>query len=719
MPDFHLALTLKTAFLFVAIPAAIAFAAWSYRYTIPPISTTLKAFLVTLRSLALIFIFLLLGQPLLTLLMHSVEEPIVAILIDNSKSMSIHDRSGNRKEILTKLLQSPAFSKLRTFGLPVNILFDRSSKTISSFSPESLTVNGDGTDIGAALKRLQETATSTNVQAAVLLSDGEYTVGTSPIYESEELGLPVYTIGIGDSSDQKDVQVRRVLANDITYVGNKVPVNTTIRSTGFDGERVEVTLGQNGTVVDRKVLALEPGTREYAVPLSFVPAKDGMQKFTVAVSKLAGELTEQNNTMNFYTKVLKSKMKVVLVAGSPSEDVAFIGRALEGDKNVELQSYVEQKNGSFYGKPLTSQAIGDADCLILIDYPNDVTSASSLALIREAVDGTKPFLFVLSRTLNFQKLSALEAALPFAVGATSGNEFQVFVAISDAHRNNPLLRLSMGGTDAWAKLAPIFRTQSVFQAKPGSEVLGTTRIQSITTQDPVFVSRNVNRKKSFAVLAYGFWRWKMFGDPASQTENLLDEFLSNTVRWLTTREDDRRFRVQPVKSAFSGQDPIEFTGQLYDENYKPTDDATVQVTVTRGGETNDIVLNSLGNGQYDGLLDQLGEGDYSYTAKAQRGGKVVGDDKGTFSVGGLNVEFLDTRMNKLFLQQIADRTGGKYFDANAIESLPNDIASLPNFKPRELTHTREIELWNYRWMLALIVLLLVVEWFTRKRNGMI
>jgi hypothetical protein len=238
-------------------------------------------------------------------------------------------------------------------------------------------------------------------------------------------------------------------------------------------------------------------------------------------------------------------------------------------------------------------------------------------------------------------------------------------------------------------------------------------------RDPVFISRNVNRKKSFAVLAYGIWRWKMFGDPATGTENLLDEFLSNTVRWLTTREDERRFKVQPVKSAFSGQDRVEFTGQLYDENYTPIDDATVQATITRGTQTSDIVLNSLGNGQYEGSLDRLDEGDYQYTAKAQRSGKIIGEDRGTFSVGGLNVEFLDTRMNKLLLQQIAERTGGKYYDTDAVGSLPTDIASRPDFTPRELTHTREFELWNYRWTLTTIVLLLAVEWFLRKRNGMI
>lgn len=719
MPDFHLAFTLKTVVLLVAVPASILLAFWFYRFTIPPISRQLKSVLVTLRSLSLFLMFALLGEPLLSLLTRSTEEPVTAILVDNSKSMAIHDRLGDRKGTLVNVLSSRAFSNVRTLGTAQYFLFDVASKPLSSYSPESLKTNGDGTDIGAALKHLKDVSTTRNIQAAVLLTDGEFTVGTSPLYEAEELGLPVFTVGIGDSVEQKDVQVRRVLANDITYVGNRVPVNVTVRSTGFDGERVEVTIQQAGTVLDRKVLALGPGTREYPVSLSFVPAKEGVQKFTVLVSRLPGELTEKNNALSFFTKVLKSKMKVLLLAGSPSQDMAFIRRALEGDKNVELKTLIEEKNGDFFGGPLTGRLIGDEDCLVLLDYPNGETSVASLSSVREAVTGTKPFLFVMSRTVDFTKLRTLEAALPFRFGETSDNEYQVFVSIPDGEDDNPIVKLPSGSVDAWSKLAPVFRLQAIFAAKPESEVIGTVRLQSTTTSDPLLLSRNVNGKKSFAILAYGLWRWKMYGDPGAGTEDLLDQFLSNTVRWLTTREDDRRFRVQPAKTLFSGQDPIEFTGQVYDQNYKPVDDATVQVTVTHGNQTNDLVLNSLGNGQYDGSLDRLAEGDYSFTARAQQGGKTLGDDKGTFSVGGLNLEFLDTRMNKLLLQQIAAKTGGKYYDTDSLETLPKDIASLPNFKPRELIQSNDIELWNFKWTLALIVLLFALEWFLRKRNGMI
>lgn len=719
MPDFHLAITIKAGLLILAFASAVALSFWVYRYTIPPISRRLRFVLIALRSASLFLIFFLLGEPLLSLLVRSTEEPRLEILVDNSRSMAIRDRQGDRSRVLANILSSSAISSLGSIGKPHYTLFDATQKPLSQFSRDSLTFAGDGTDIGSALKSLRGAAAAQNTQAVLLLTDGNVTSGMSPLYEADELGLPVFTIGIGDSTEQKDLLVRKVQTNDITYVGSRVPVTATIKSAGYGGERIEATLRDDRTVLDRKILELGAGTREYSIPFSFVPQKEGTQKFTVDLSHLAGELTDRNNSLSFFTKVLKSKMRVLLVAGSPSQDAAFIRRALEGDKNIEVKALLGRTGGEFQGGPLTPQLVSDADCVVLIGFPDAATSPSSLSIIRDALNDSKPFLFVLSRTMDFQKLRSLESSLPFLIGQTTINEYQAFLAIAEPQLNNPIFKLTKGSADGWSRISPLFKLQAMFRAKPESEILGTSRIQSVASPDPFLVSRNVNRKKSVAVLGYGLWRWKMFADPASGTEDLLDEFLSNTVRWLTTREDDRRVKIRAVKSAFNGQEPVEFSGQVYDANYQPIDDATVQVRIAHGTQAATLTLGSIGNGQYSGFLDRLDEGDYAFSATAELSGRVLGEDNGTVSVGGLNVEFLDSRMNKLLLQQMAIRTGGRYYDVDRIEDLPKDIAALPNFKTRELTHATEIELWNFQWTLALIVLLLALEWFLRKRNGMV
>ncbi len=721
MPDLHLTFSFPTFFLFLAILVS-GFVSWfAYRSTVPPVPAPLRRTMMFLRALAMVCLSIVLGEPLLSLFMHSTENPIVLVLADNSKSMTIRDRSGVRSESLLNVLQSDELKELSMIGEVRYALFSSNARILSSFSKDSLTLDGDATDISAALKSVKENASSQNVQCVLLISDGNSTTGTNPVYEAEDLNLPISTVGIGDTTEQQDLLIRSVLTNDIAYVGSRVPVRATIRSSGYGGERVEVTLRQGTATLNRQILQLENGAREYTISTSFVPDKEGVQRYSVEVSHLDGELTDENNRMPFFTKVLKSKMRVVLVTGGPSPDVTFLRRALAADNNIELRTFIGRDGGAFYEGVLNNDSLAAEDCIVLVGFPDASTPTSTLAAITGAANSGKPLLFLCSRTLDVNKLRELEPVLPFLVQQVVQNELQTFVTIPDPQRNNPVLKIS-GVTnvpDVWSKLPPIFRLQSAFHLKPESEVLGVSRVQSTTLTEPLIVSRSVNQKKSIAVLGYGLWRWTMLSDAGSGSETVLNQFVENAVRWLTTREEGRRLRVKPAKDIFSAQDPVEFTAQAYDESYQPTDDAQIIVTVNRNGHSSQLLLSPLGNGQFESSLGQLEAGDYSYTAKFVQDGRTVGEGQGTFSVGGLNAEFLDTKMNQAQLMQIAVRTGGKYYNPRNLKDLRSDIAALPNFKPRALVLSAEIELWNSRWLLGLVVALLSVEWFLRKRSGML
>jgi hypothetical protein len=425
----------------------------------------------------------------------------------------------------------------------------------------------------------------------------------------------------------------------------------------------------------------------------------------------------QNNRSSFYVKVLKSKMPVLLIAGGPSADVAAVRRALRDDPNIEVQSFIDRGNGQFYEGLLTDQELRSAECIVLVGYPGTGSSAATVQAIANAVGSRKGLLFVLSRTTDFRKLQALQAHLPFTVPALAGEETQVFFAVSDLQRNNPILRVS-SSLEVWGKLPPSFTLGESFHAKPEGITLASARIQSSTTGDPLLLSRDVNRSKSLAILCYGLWRWKSYSEGIPGAERILETFFSNSVRWLVTREDEKPVQVRPTKGIFGGSEAVEFTGQVYDENYRPME-AEISLSVSQKGQTSQLTLTSLGNGRFEGAFDPLPEGDYTYVAKALAGGRQISEEHGSFSVGGLNVEFQETRANRLLLQQLATRTGGRYYDHHDLRGFPEDIAALPNFRPRDIRIAQQFELWNKTWMLGALVALFALEWFLRKKNGML
>lgn len=701
--------------LCVAIAATFFF----YRRTVPPIPQGKKLFLAILRGSALAILLFLVFEPLLKLLFRQEQEPVLAVLIDGSESMAVRDRAAERSTLIREFL---AKNELRTLPSKISYYqFSSDLENIRSLQPDSLRFDGETTDLATVLGQLLELGARENIQAAVLISDGVYTVGRNPLAVVEEFGIPLYTVGVGDTVDQRDVLIAKVTTNNIVYAETRVPVDVRVRSSGFKNEKVELTLAHGASVLDRKILQLQEGTRDYSVSLSYEPKEEGTQKYTVAVSTLQGELTHKNNFRSFFVKVLKTKLHVLLVAGAPSPDVSTVKQTLLEERHFRLKTLIQKRAGEFYEGIPTQTMLDSADCLVLIGFPSAASSPSHLQLIANTLERTKkPVLFIASKTLDFEKLRRFESVLPFSFSAPSTLEILVFPEVTEKQRTHVLVQL--GGevnAESWQKLPPVFKTQTVFRAKPEADVLASAKIQSVVLNEPLVLTRTVARQKSFALMGHAIWRWRLLAQGNPQTEKFLPLLLTNAVRWLTTLEEGKNVRVLPTKETFTTAEPVEFTGEVYDDQLRPVDNAELRVSVTSKDRKAETILRNIGSGRYEGSVEGLGAGDYTFSAKATQDGNALGEDRGKFSVGQTNVEFLETKMNKQLLEQLAYRTNGLYADIGRASSLIDSLRARVQFTPKEIIHTAEIELWNWQYLTGLLVLLLATEWFVRKRIGML
>jgi hypothetical protein len=290
----------------------------------------------------------------------------------------------------------------------------------------------------------------------------------------------------------------------------------------------------------------------------------------------------------------------------------------------------------------------------------------------------------------------------------------------EAEKLNPLVTFDrVDGAETWKHLPPLLRTLVLFKARPESRTLIMARGDNTQATDPLVLIRSIGKQKSLSVTAYGLWRWRLLvqGDP--QTEGFLATFLSGAIKWLTSPEDSRPVRVEPTKELFVRGEPVEFTGQVYDQKSSPVDDARVTVTLERRDGSTATRLRSLGNGRYEGKLEGLAEGEYRFTATAEAGGRTIGGDAGTFSIGGVSLEMQDTRANFALLRLLASRTGGRFLRPSGIDALDSLLAGEPWFVAQEIRSTKDYELWNWQYLLAAIVLLLATEWVVRRRAGML
>ena len=704
-----------------ALGAGISF--FVYRSTVPPVSPSRRYLLIVLRGLALMLLILALCQPVFKFTRRSALPPEVAVLVDNSLSMSLIDGAGNRGELLRSMISGKTLGELSSTARVELFAF---SPLLRGVNKDSLRLDGTSTDIALAFRALKKKSLP-QLKAVLLLSDGNYNAGENPLDETEKISVPIFCAGIGDSLEQKDIVVQKLLTNSIAYVQSSVPVDATVKVSGFENRKLSVNLLEDGKQLDQQFITLPPSSSgraaEYPVHFTFTPASAGIKKYTVSVAALEGEVTKKNNAKSVFVKILKNKMRVAVIAGSPSADVSAIVQAFRADQNIETSVAVQQPNGLFAGQQLSQFAgLSSAECIVLIGFPTEATTPLSTQLISNTVAARGvPLLFIASRTLDLHRLKELGSILPFTTVSDRIDEQAVFPSILPQQQYNVLIQSSENSSFDWNKLPPVYSSLGTFRAKPEALVLATTKIQGIAIDNPLLVSRSVMHTKSFAVLGYGVWRWKLLAGASSETENFFDPWFSSVVRWLITRDDNKELKVEPSKEIFSQGEAVDFLGQAYNANYQPIDNADIHVEVAAlsSRQRFETILRPLENGRYEGEIEALPEGDYSFTATAKAGGMDIGKSEGRFSVGEQSIEFADTKMNKALLQQIAAASGGEYADGGAFDRLIHDLAARPFMKPEEQYTTSEFEVWNLPSLLSVIVALFGIEWFIRKRSGML
>lgn len=709
----------------LVIVAGFGLSFWTYKRTVPPISSNKRISLMLLRGIGLSLLLFAIFEPVLSIIGGTKAQPKLVVLLDNSQSASAKDSKTDRFQQYKRALEQLALTQLGDEAL-ITWRFDENLRRYSKPALDSLNFKGALTDIAKAIRQASYEPESENVQAAIILTDGAFNAGNNPLYDAETFAKPIFTIGIGDSSAQRDISITSVVTNEISYVGSNVPVNVNLSTGGYSSGSLRVTLSDNGNKIAEQSIAISPDKDSYSVNFTYSPKQEGIRKLTASVGAFPDELTTLNNHASEFIKVLKNKRRIVIFAGAPSSDLSFIRQNLSKEKELETKAYIQKSKAEFYENP-SQAAVNESEAIILIGFPNAYTPASAIDMIAQAAERGKSILFIASKDLDYNKLKKLEPYLPFTVTSTKPQEFLAAPDVRDEAAVNQILRVKGNEGDAalWNALPPIFRTETFVKAKPESEVLATFKVNNVALKEPLLITRDFQGKKSLAVIGYGIYRWKLLGYGAEQAKgddnavDLFDQFITNSVKWLAVTDQNKTVSIRTTKKFYSVGERVEFIGQVYDQAYAPLDNANVNVKIS-GSQERSIILASLGNGRYAGSVQGLPKGDYYFTGTANYGGKNLGSESGRFAIGEQSPEFQNLQMNAKLLRDLSSQSGGKFHAASSdLSRVVDEIKNLPNFKAKGVTLRREIALWNFPWLLGAAILLFSIEWFIRKRSGLI
>jgi hypothetical protein len=575
------------------------------------------------------------------------------------------------------------------------------------------------TDIAGALSEAAASLESENFRGLVLLSDGRYNAGRNPLHAADRFPVPIHTVTLGDTTSRRDVQIRRVLTNEVAYRDVALPMEVGVRHDGFGGQRVTVRVMNRGQVLGQEQVVLPQQPGETTVRLEVVPDTTGLVRYDVSVSRSRDEFTYRNNSQSVTIRVLESRQRILLLAGAPDPDLTAVRMALGTDEAMQIELMVRSPAGGYFQGPFPNPT--DFDLLVLQGYPSAGTSTADLDRLASAIQDDTPVLFLLGPSTDLRLMQRLGPALPVQPRAIRNGRIEGVAVLSAAGRQHPIFDLASGvPADAWTALPPLTVTDVTWQSAPDAQILATAAIRNVPLDDPVVIVRRRSGARSAALLAYGGWRWNNLPPSFEVYDPVWPGLIGNLVQWLAAPEDDRPVRIRPAATVFEGGESVEFFGQVYDESSQPITGATVDIEVrTPTGDILPFAMRSIGSGRYRADAGTLPEGTYTYAASASADNLDLGSDRGTFSVGALALEFRDTRADAALMRQLAIRSGGTAVFPGDVSSLADSIGASGTVVPRQRVVTSSIRLWHRYPFLAVIMVLLTIEWFMRKRRGLV
>ena len=210
----------------------------------------LRKSLVALRFLSLFIIAALLLSPFLKSIVTETKKPVVVIAQDQSESIKAGMSEEQIKNYQTNLegLQAKLASKYDvknvSFGSEVNEGID-------------FKFNEKSTNIAKVIKESYDLYNTQNLGAIIVASDGIYNEGTHPMYAAEKNTAPIYTIALGDTIPKKDLVLKKVLSNNIAYLGDKFSIQVDVAAKNCGGQNSNLTVSKvNGK--ERKAINTFP-----------------------------------------------------------------------------------------------------------------------------------------------------------------------------------------------------------------------------------------------------------------------------------------------------------------------------------------------------------------------------------------------------------------------------------------------------------------------------
>ena len=697
-----------------------------------------------MQSAFLALVLFLLWQPAIIVAELSSQQNIIAVVVDDSRSMSIADSDGRTREALAvAALEGGVLAGLRQRFQ--TRLYRLGSELTRVDGPREIAPVEPATRIGDNLKRLATETSELPVGAIVLLSDGgQNTAGTGGSGISRDAlealrnrRLPVHTVGFGREESSHDVEIEDVGMAANAIANSRIAATVSLTQRGYAGQPAKLTVRDGAKALAEREITLAADGRIQTEPLFFSAGAAGAKSLTFGIDPLPGEENPANNAVARPILVSDAKRRILYVEGEPRWEYKFIRRAEAEDPTVQLVSMLRTSENKIYrqgisdpgelagGFPVRPEDLFGYAGIIIGSVDAGYFTPLQQELLREYVDRRGGGILFLGGRFSLSDggwgASTLNDVLPTFL--PSGNH--------NFHRNAATVELTAQGLDSpitqllddpgknaqrWKKLTFLADYEDAGAPKPGATVLAN--LHAGRRKLPLLITQSFGHGRTAILATGGTWRWQMseaLGDPSH------DLFWQQLLRWLVA-ESPGPVVASASERLLMDEGRIELRAQVRDQQFERAVNAQVTAHIIGPDGTNALAdlmpsENTPGLYQTEWTAEKPGTYVVEVTAESPRGSqpRELGRDVLTVQRENGVAENFHTEQNRRLLEQLASDTGGRYWKPSELKSLPRDIS----YSEAGISVRSTKELWDMPIVFLLLLGLPIAGWLLRRKWGVI
>ena len=722
-----------------------------------------RAGLLALRAAVIALVILAMLRPTVVYTETKKQPATLVVLVDQSKSMTAPDAIGGTtrwKAVCRAVADAtPALAKLaRSFDLEAYtfdehthaLKVERGKIPLDENASLDERPEGRQTAIGAALEDVRRHVAGKRLLGVIVLSDFKETAlaprnlpPQTAAARMKQLGYRLFTFGVGQSGglgQTQDVAVKDLVVNDSPFVKTDLAVIGHVRVDGFVNREIPVrllfeTAPGKMEEVDRQHVTADSDGQLLPAKLSYAPQRTGECKLTLEAVAQEGEQRKTNNQLSTFVDVRKGGLTVLYVEGGLRVEQKFLRRALDASAEMKVDyvrldaRHPETRPGDFAARFRP----GKYDVYILGDVDSIAFRGSELQDLAETVNKGAG-LIMLGGFHSFAPGgyfdTPLAKVLPVVMDRLDRQNLDEPIR-SDLHLPGPLhmrpteevgllhRALMLAGSRAenealWKKLPPLEGANRFRDVKPGALVLADDG-----KGHPLLVSQEYGGGgRGGRVLAFAgdsTWRWWMRGFAAADKR-----FWRQIVLWLARRDESTESNVwiKLEKRRFAPAERVDFTAGANAAANEPIKDADYEVHIVLPDGTRRS-LQPMRKGEHiaGSFPGTQASGDYTIEVEARQKGKPVGSKQARFLVPERDLELDDAAADADLMQELAGKTGGESLAPEELSMLIERL--LEQSESFDIQREAKQRLWN-KWSFFLaLVSLLGVEWYLRKRWGLV